>query len=97
MGLCGMASPTPRCGRFTSLLLDRTWVALGPVLKERRGFWECACMQVTRLVEGAYAAGRIIAAVCHGPAALLEAKGADGRPLVAGKQARLYGGTAVCR
>ena len=45
-------------------------------------------MQVTRLVEGAHAAGRIIAAVCHGPAALLEAKGADGRLLVAGKQAR---------
>ena len=49
----------------------------------------CICMQVTRLVEGAYAAGRVIAAVCHGPVALLEAKDADGRPLVAGKQARV--------
>ena len=44
--------------------------------------------QVTRLVEGAYAAKRIIAAVCHGPAALLDANGAEGKPLVMGKQAR---------
>ena len=43
--------------------------------------------QVTRLVEGAYAAERIIAAVCHGPAALLDANGAEGKPLVMGKQA----------
>lgn len=52
-------------------------------------------MQVTRLVEGAYGAGRIIAAVCHGPAALLEAKDADGRPLVASKQARSKIGTEL--
>ncbi|MCW1884986.1 type 1 glutamine amidotransferase domain-containing protein [Luteolibacter flavescens] len=29
--------------------------------------------------------GKIIAAVCHGPAALVGAKGTDGKPLVAGK------------
>ncbi|KAK9841802.1 hypothetical protein WJX81_004046 [Elliptochloris bilobata] len=42
--------------------------------------------EVTRLVEGAYRAGRVVAAVCHGPAALLDATDGQGRPLVAGKQ-----------
>lgn len=34
----------------------------------------------------AAAAGKLIAAVCHGPAGLVKAKGSDGKPLVSGRQ-----------
>jgi putative cofactor-binding repeat protein len=37
------------------------------------------------LIERLHAAGRPVAAVCHGPAVLRHAKGADGAPLVKGK------------
>ena len=37
------------------------------------------------LIERLYAAGKPVAAVCHGPAALRRAKAADGAPLVQGK------------
>jgi putative intracellular protease/amidase len=37
------------------------------------------------LIEGLYAAGKPVAAVCHGPAALRRAKAPDGKPLVNGK------------
>ena len=37
------------------------------------------------LIEQLYAAGKPVAAVCHGPAALRRAKAADGTPLVKGK------------
>jgi putative intracellular protease/amidase len=37
------------------------------------------------LIETLYAAGKPVAAVCHGPAAFREAKGPDGSPLVRGK------------
>jgi putative intracellular protease/amidase len=37
------------------------------------------------LLERLHAAGRPVAAVCHGPAVLRRAKGADGAPLVKGK------------
>jgi putative intracellular protease/amidase len=38
------------------------------------------------LIENYIAAGKIVAAVCHGPAVLINVKGADGRPLVEGKR-----------
>lgn len=38
------------------------------------------------LIEALYAAGKPVAAVCHGPAVFRHAKTADGQPLVAGKQ-----------
>ena len=38
-----------------------------------------------RLAASAYERGAIVAAVCHGPAALLSAKLSSGRPLVEGK------------
>jgi putative intracellular protease/amidase len=41
---------------------------------------------VRHAVETAAAGGQIIAAVCHGPAGLVAAQSADGRPLVAGKR-----------
>ena len=38
------------------------------------------------LIERLYAAGKPVAAVCHGPAALRRARAADGTPLVKGKR-----------
>jgi putative intracellular protease/amidase len=41
---------------------------------------------VTTAVEAAFAAGKIIASVCHGAAGLVTAKRADGKSIVAGKR-----------
>jgi len=41
--------------------------------------------EVGAVVSKAAAAGKVVAAVCHGPMALVKAKAADGKPLVAGK------------
>lgn len=38
-----------------------------------------------RLIESMYASGKLVAAVCHAPAAFLHAKAPDGTPLVKGK------------
>lgn len=42
--------------------------------------------QVQRVVREAWDAGGVVAAVCHGPAALVDVRLADGRPLVAGRR-----------
>lgn len=42
--------------------------------------------QIQRVVERAWNGGKIVAAVCHGPAALLGAKLEDGTPLVQGRK-----------
>ncbi|HSD36256.1 MAG TPA: type 1 glutamine amidotransferase domain-containing protein [Rhodocyclaceae bacterium] len=41
---------------------------------------------VTRAVETAWAAGKVVAAVCHGPAGLVSAKGADGKSILNGRR-----------
>ncbi len=41
---------------------------------------------VTRAVEAAFAAGKVIAAVCHGAAGLVTARRADGKSILFGKQ-----------
>ena len=41
---------------------------------------------LARLVGSMYDQGRIVAAVCHGPAGLVSAKRADGRPVVDGRK-----------
>ncbi len=41
-------------------------------------------------VAQAYEAGKVVAAVCHGPAGLVGAKRADGSPLVAGKRVSAF-------
>ena len=45
---------------------------------------------VAHLVETAFASGRIVAALCHGPAALVSAKGPDGRFLLEGKHVNSF-------
>jgi putative intracellular protease/amidase len=42
--------------------------------------------EIQRVVERAWNGGKIVAAVCHGPAALLGAKLEDGTPLVQGRK-----------
>ncbi|MCK6413208.1 MAG: hypothetical protein L6Q55_12390 [Azonexus sp.] len=43
-----------------------------------------------RLVEAAHAAGKIIAAVCHGPAGLLSAMDKEGRSILAGRRVNAF-------
>ena len=45
------------------------------------------------LIEALYAAGKPVAAVCHGPAAFRQAKGPDGAPLVRGKSVTGFANT----
>ncbi len=45
---------------------------------------------VTRAVETAYAQGKLVGAVCHGPAGLVSAKRNDGRPIVEGKRVNAF-------
>lgn len=45
---------------------------------------------VTRAVEAAYAAGRLIAAVCHGPAGLVTARRPDGQSILQGKRVNAF-------
>jgi putative intracellular protease/amidase len=46
--------------------------------------------EVARLVSRLWAQGSVVAAVCHGPAALVQAKAADGQPLVKGKKVAAF-------
>ncbi|MFI4917707.1 MAG: type 1 glutamine amidotransferase domain-containing protein [Phycisphaerales bacterium JB060] len=41
---------------------------------------------VRETAEGVYRSGGVVAAVCHGPAALVNLRGKDGQPLVAGRR-----------
>jgi putative intracellular protease/amidase len=45
------------------------------------------------LIERLFAAGKPVAAVCHGPAVLRHARGPDGRPLVSGKRVTGFANT----
>ena len=47
----------------------------------------------TRLIEAMYASGKLVAAVCHGPAAFLHVKAPDGHPMVAGKNVTAFADT----
>jgi putative cofactor-binding repeat protein len=56
--------------------------------------WDLAEDRNTQaLIERLYAAGRPVAAVCHGPAVLRRARGADGTPLVKGKRVTGFSNT----
>jgi putative intracellular protease/amidase len=45
---------------------------------------------VRRAVESAFVAGKPVAAVCHGPAGLVGARGPDGNPMVAGRRVNAF-------
>lgn len=45
---------------------------------------------VTRIVEAAFAAGKLIASVCHGAAGLVSARRPDGNPIVQGKRVNAF-------
>ena len=45
---------------------------------------------VTKLVEEQFAANKIVAAVCHGPAGLVSAKRADGKSILFGKKVNAF-------
>ena len=45
---------------------------------------------VTKLVEKQFAANKIVAAVCHGPAGLVSAKRADGKSILFGKKVNAF-------
>ncbi|WP_341677739.1 type 1 glutamine amidotransferase domain-containing protein [Niveibacterium sp. SC-1] len=49
-----------------------------------------ADVALAQLLQDAAASGGIVAAVCHGPAGLVSARGADGRPLVAGRKVSAF-------
>jgi putative intracellular protease/amidase len=48
--------------------------------------WDFGTAAVRQAVERHAHAGAVVAALCHGPAALIDARSADGRPLVAGRR-----------
>ncbi|WP_147125568.1 type 1 glutamine amidotransferase domain-containing protein [Shimia ponticola] len=53
--------------------------------------WDFAQSEdVARIISAVYAAGGVVASVCHGPAALLGAKKPDGRPLVEGLKVNAF-------
>jgi putative intracellular protease/amidase len=53
--------------------------------------WDLAVSpELAALLSRTYAAGGVIAAVCHGPAALVGATAPDGKPLVAGRRVAAF-------
>lgn len=53
--------------------------------------WDLPDSEVlTALLSKAWADGKIVAAVCHGPAGLVNVKDTDGRPLVAGRRVAAF-------
>ena len=53
--------------------------------------WDLAATEPTgKLVAGAYEAGAVVGAVCHGPAGLVGAMLSDGTPLVKGKRVNSF-------
>ena len=53
-------------------------------------FYGPAAAALKAVVEGTYAAGKVVGAVCHGPIGLLECTKTDGTPLVAGLEVTCF-------
>jgi len=60
-------------------------------------FYGPSAAALKAVVEGTYAAGKVVGAVCHGPIGLVECNKADGTPLVAGLEVTCFSdvGTSV--
>ena len=60
-------------------------------------FYGPAAAALKAVVEGTYAAGKVVGAVCHGPIGLIECNRPDGTPLVAGLEVTCFSdvGTSV--
>lgn len=54
------------------------------------------CERLTEIVEHFYNAGKPVSAVCHGIAGLLNAKNADGRPLLENKRVNCFTNVEEC-
>jgi putative intracellular protease/amidase len=53
--------------------------------------WDLAkSEELAALLGAAHAAGKVVAAVCHGPAALVGVKGAEGEPVVRGRRVAAF-------
>jgi putative intracellular protease/amidase len=52
--------------------------------------WDLADQAVGSLIASAYEQGAVLGSVCHGPAAFVEARLADGTPLVKGKKINCF-------
>jgi putative intracellular protease/amidase len=53
--------------------------------------WDMAqSKEITELLSQAWAEGKILAAVCHGPAGLVNVQDTDGKPLVAGRRVSAF-------
>ena len=52
--------------------------------------WDFPADNIGQIVSDFIAADKPVAAVCHGPAALVSAKGADGKPIVDGLQVSAF-------
>ncbi len=56
--------------------------------------WDAANDEtLARFVGTMFGQGKVVAAVCHGPAGLVKAKGQDGRPVVAGRRVSAFTNT----
>ena len=53
-------------------------------------FYGPAAAALKAVVEGTYAAGKVVGAVCHGPIGLIECQKPDGTPLVAGLEVTCF-------
>lgn len=53
--------------------------------------WDLPSPEIGAQLSRGWTAGKVLAAVCHGPAALVGVKGADGKPAVAGRRVAAFG------
>lgn len=52
--------------------------------------WDLSTKDVGAKLSAGWNAGKVLAAVCHGPAALVEVKDKDGKPVVAGRRVAAF-------
>lgn len=56
--------------------------------------WDCATSaELADLLSRAWADGKVVSAVCHGPAGLINVRDVNGQPLVAGRRVSAFANT----